>query len=418
VRKNSKLVVPMAALAVAISLSITGQEEPLPVVRAKTSLDGPVREPANYLLVSLNRPFDSSLLADAARANDFAAFDALYKGARKLGQPVAAYSTLHELWAWSMTDPVGGFYGQETHDRFASSFSGYARYIEEYRIVDSKGHAFYPTSETRAFLLARALEGQSALSPVIARRASVRSEERGSTTKSQPNRASQPSRTATGSSTRSVTHGGATHGSSSTHAHRTPARPKTHVASTPAVAKSAVPESTVSTQAAPTQAAKAPVKTPATATPVVPQPAGGNAGPAPSAAITTATNPPTTTAAPTPTPVTTEAPIVVKAEEPAPVAAAPVETQTAAQTTTQSTGQPVTANPFTNRGMLLLVIGLIGFGILALILRTPKEVPTSILPPTPAGKPPAPVEPFRKTPTPGSQKTEDSKKPRATGSHG
>jgi cell division protein FtsN len=76
-------------------------------------------------------------------------------------------------------------------------------------------------------------------------------------------------------------------------------------------------------------------------------------------------------------------------------------------------------NPFANRGMLLLVIGLIGFGILALILRTPKEVPTSILPTTQAGKPPAPVEPFRKTPSaPGSPKSEEPTKPRATGSHG
>jgi hypothetical protein len=107
---------------------------------------------------------------------------------------------------------------------------------------------------------------------------------------------------------------------------------------------------------------------------------------------------------PAPAPVIAEPPVVVQAEETQPAQAEPVV--------------PESPSALPNRGILLIVIGLIGVGLLALILRTPSEpMPTTILaPPAAADKPPAPVEPIRRTPAPGSVKAEE--KPRATGSHG
>jgi hypothetical protein len=99
-----------------------------------------------------------------------------------------------------------------------------------------------------------------------------------------------------------------------------------------------------------------------------------------------------------------EPPIIVRAEEPAP--------QVAPTTAPVPAPRPVPVdNGFANRGILLLVIGLVGIGLLAVILRTPQEAPPSILPT-------AQVEPFRKTSDPEPGKGEETAKPRATGSHG
>ncbi len=416
------------ALAVAITFSTTGQEEPLPVVHAKASAsDLPVPRPAAYLTVALNRPFDPSLLAEAARANDFAAFDALYRGARKLGQPVAAYSTLHELWSWSMSDPIGAFYGRDIHERFASAFPGYARFIEEYSIVDNNGNAFYPTSETRAFLLARALEGQAASSPLITKTARARSGEQRDTTSTTTHVSATTSHKSTTTShaftTRqpAATQPARSTAQRSTTPHSVPRshhsrKVQTDVASKPAVSTTATSTPSTSTPAVTKPAASKPaVSTPVASTPAAQTPAAQTPVTTTPATSSSTTPAPAPTTSATDTAAPTEAPIVVKAEEPAPATAVPTETQSNPQTA-------ATNNPFSGRGMLLLVIGLIGFGILALILRTPKEVPTSILPPADGTKPPAPVEPFRKTPAPGSipgsTKSEDSTKPRATGSRG
>ena len=114
-------------------------------------------------------PVTSLSLADAARRNDYASFDALYSAALNSGRDVSQYADLHRLWKWSMTDPVGGFYGKEIHAQFARAYPGYAAFIEDFKIVDANGNAFYPTSETRAFLLRNAVDDRRPrLSPVIA----------------------------------------------------------------------------------------------------------------------------------------------------------------------------------------------------------------------------------------------------------
>ncbi len=128
------------ALAFAITISAVGDAP---------SIDLPV-EP----IVTPQEP----TLAEAALRNDFATFDSLYKAAEARGENVTAWRDLHNLWTWSMTDPVGGFYGRETHDRFARAYPNYARFIEDHRIVDANGNVFYPSAETRAFLLSHVHE--------------------------------------------------------------------------------------------------------------------------------------------------------------------------------------------------------------------------------------------------------------------
>ena len=127
------------ALAFVITISAIGDEETL-----TPSLDLAV-EP-------ISTPIEPNL-STAALRNDFVSFNSLYRQADAAGENVSRWSGLYRFWTWSMTDPVGGFYGQETYDRFAREFPGYARFIEDYRIVDANGIAFYPSAETRRFLL-------------------------------------------------------------------------------------------------------------------------------------------------------------------------------------------------------------------------------------------------------------------------
>jgi hypothetical protein len=256
VRIKFTFVVLLIAVAGTTAIPVTGQEEPLPAIQARPSV---------FLAVDPIHVIAQPSLADAVRANDYATFDALY---RESGASARAYATLHEVWSYSMTDPIGAFYGVEMYEKLAHAYPGYARFIDDYRIVDSNGNVFYPTSETRAFLLDQALEGNSVKI----------------------------------------------------------------VTGTPAVVAAPV--------------------------------------------------------------VVAEAPVVVRAQ-PEPVAA------------------PAPDN-VGSRGVLLLVIGLFGIGILAMMLRAPRELPPSIM------APPDKVEPLRR-PTPAPTQTgppQSETTNRATGSHG
>lgn len=219
-------------------------------------------------------------LESAARANDFPTFDALYRA-----EPDAAFRTLHELWTYSMTERAGAFYGPDVHQRLSREYPAYAGFIESYRIVDANGNAFYPVSETRAFLLD----------------------------------------------------------------HRAPAAPRV-------VAKVAkvetAPEKTVAA------AAPAPVRRKT----VTPEPA-----PAP--------QPQRQPASPHSTPEITDRQLLAVAGEPAP-SPAPAPAQPVVREPAPAPSTPVAPapSPSTNRGLLLVIIGLVGVGLLALIVRAPREV--------------------------------------------
>jgi hypothetical protein len=95
-------------------------------------------------------------LAEAARTNNYPGFEAIYAAGPQGSQ---SFDELHRFWKWSLETPVGGFYGVEMHAKFASEYPGYAEYIADYAIVDSHGNVFYPSAETRRFLLQEALKG-------------------------------------------------------------------------------------------------------------------------------------------------------------------------------------------------------------------------------------------------------------------
>ena len=278
----------MVAIALAIDVSVIGQQDPLPVVTARPNAEIPLAEPTVVLAVEPIHEYQAPTLLEAAKRNDFVSFDALYTTARSRGDDVSQFATLHELWTWSVSDPIGAFYGRDLYEKLSRAYPGYAAYIADFRIVDDRGNVFYPTSETRAFLLDRVNE-RRAPRVQIARVVS----------------ASTPT-----------------------------SKPKPEVG-----------------QEAHTTPAPAPVV----------------------------------------------APPVVIAAQPAPV----VQQQPAPQPTQQlqqpSATQKPTQQPTSNRGILLLIIGLIGIGLLAVILRTPREEPIKIVQ-TP--QPPANVEPLRKTPAP------------------
>lgn len=286
----------IAIVVVAVAGSLAGKEEPLPVV---TPLAGAPQIEFGDPILDPPKP----TLSGAAHANDFATFDALYRDAQRRGENVAAYATLHDLWSWSVNDPIGAFYGQTVHDRLARTYPGYAAFIEDQRVVDNHGTAFYPTSETRAFLLARAESGVAAPAPV--RVAETRHQQQ-------------------------------------------PAAPKAAKRAT-GVARHAAP---VKVASAPVEKASAPVPAPAPvkAAPIV-------------APAEKAVAPPIEVAKPAPAPAATPARTPAKAAE----------------------------KSGADRGLLLVIVGLIGIGLLALILRAPREEVPSVLPPT--APPPGPDHP-------------------------
>jgi hypothetical protein len=350
VRTKFAVSVLLLALGITVAATVTGQEEPLPTVHSRAF----AIEPAMIVLaVEPIRITQQPTLADAVRRNDYVSFHALYEETKP-----AEYRTLHDLWTWAITDPVGAFYGREMYDRLSRAYPGYASYIETYKIVDQRGNVFYPTSETRTFLLQKALEKASPRVQIAEapRSASVRSAAvRSASVRSAAVRsAGVPPAVPAASRRRRAT---------STVAKSTPVVAKT----TPEIAK------------------PAPVQTPA---------------PAPVQATA-----PAPVQTPAPAPVQTTPPVVVT----------PDGGVDAAGPAGVDAGVPEKRTP--NSGILLLVVGLIGVGLLAVILRTPREAtPTSIIQPqaAPPAEPEvnAPVESIRR---PGSG---DSPKPRATGSHG
>jgi hypothetical protein len=135
----------MRSVAFAIALfavSAIGQQAPVDFYPA-VSIDLPV-EP-------VHAPAEVTLL-DAAQRNDFPTFDAIFTASGD-----DAFAELHRFWKWSLTDPLGGFYGDDQYAAFAAEYPDYAAFIEDYRIVDSHGRSFYPSSETRSFLLRHAV---------------------------------------------------------------------------------------------------------------------------------------------------------------------------------------------------------------------------------------------------------------------
>jgi len=389
----------LLALLGANALPLNGQEEPLPPVQPRTFI-------ADAALPSVTLPVEpirseaapeSGTLAQAARANDYATFAALYER-----HPAAAWRPLYELWTYSVTDPIGAFYGEDTFTRLSRAYPGLAAAIARNRIVDDRGHTFYPTSETRTFILERVLDGDTPrttiahLTPTPSRTHTTSH----STTKSArvetPKHTKKPVRSA------DATHATPRHETRSAHANApVHARASSN-------AKSATPHATKSAQTtAPQHATAAPIAPPVVvhAEPVTATP---NAS---SSANSAAPNPApiSTTPAPIPASTASNTPVAPPTATPAPITPTVVDS-TPAQEPVQLPQPPANGKPdLASRGLLLVIIGLIGIGVLAVILRTPSDAareaktPTAppATPPTPPPapqpeKPAAPVEPIRR----------------------
>jgi len=120
-------------------------------------------------------------LSAAVAAGDLPRFDRALDHARKfietmkLGKRRNAFrrtiltaQDTSRVWHFAMDDPNGMFYDDERlpffYDHLIADYPDYAKFIEEYRVIDSTGLPQYPTRETRAFLLKK-LENTAPASP-------------------------------------------------------------------------------------------------------------------------------------------------------------------------------------------------------------------------------------------------------------
>jgi hypothetical protein len=122
-------------------------------------------------------------LHEAISANDLPRFQAALTRAREIadGMPlgdarnalrrsVMTYEDVATVWSFAATDRFGAFYNDDAvpglYDKLAADYPGYAHLMEDARIVDAHGITWYPTSETRAFLLQQIVPPHAAPSPV------------------------------------------------------------------------------------------------------------------------------------------------------------------------------------------------------------------------------------------------------------
>jgi hypothetical protein len=387
VRLKSAVTLLLLALVTAPPVTVSGQEEPLPVVVARAE---PFAElPSVVLAVEPIRDFRQPTLLDAAHANDYATFDALYREAKARGESLGAYDTLHELWTYSVNDPIGAFYGTEFYERLARVYPGYARFIDDYRIVDDRGAVFYPTSETRAFLLDRVVEGnapRALLADLTPARLRNADSPQSTAAAARRNRRSTP---ATEASTQAAS-------ASAPAERRRSASPSNQVSRSTA--------GTTGTRTADRNAGVS-VSTERTATDAA---VTRSASTAPAAAVTprpvelppVRDTPPVVADTPSqaaPVPAVSQPPVVEAVPAPAPV----VERESG----------------FATRGILLLVLGVIGIGLLAVMLRASEKKPAGVI----TGKPVTPFEAVKKPAAPGPQAVPPASKDeknRATGSRG
>ena len=357
------------------SVSVTGQQHALPTVTPRAvSSDASALPPATtersepivYLDAMPIRDDQGQItITEAARENDYASFDTLYTTAKARGERVSQYDALHELWSWSMNSPVGAFYGPDLYARFAAAYPGFADYIADYKIVDSRGNEFYPTAETRRFLLDQAVRGTNGPRIAIAR----------TEPRVEPFEQSESAESVTRDETGAV-------------------REIAPYATTPSV-----PRATTRPRSRLQKSDATPSQQPAFTPAVTPAPVQVAA------------------AAPLATP--TAAPV----QPPAVAAQAPV--QQPAKPALASMVSPIPAVPAVKpatqaaigRGVLLLLIGLVGLGVLAAILRAPKEDPLTIT--TALGEQAADnVEPIRKADAATPQQQPEGKKSSANRANG
>jgi hypothetical protein len=323
---RTKAVFILVLTLVSSTTSVTGQQHALPPVTFRTATPEASTlppattartEPTVYLDALPIRDDSGQLtITEAARNNDYTSFETLYTAAKSRGERVAQFDALHELWSWSMTSPIGAFYGPDLYERFAGAYPGFADYIEDYKLVDSRGNVFYPTAETRQFLLDHAIRGTRAPRVDIARTEPL----------------AQPERS---------------------YSRGESAAPRTTTSDAPPVSRATKPRSRL-------QKSDATSPKPAFAKPAVAVPA-----------------PVLIAAAPAVVPVPVSASASAPVQQPS--APKPVLSSMISPSPRSPVVKPATEGAI-GRGLLLLLIGIVGLGVLAAILRAPQEQPLTIMP--------------------------------------
>jgi hypothetical protein len=355
-----------------VSSVLDAQQHALPAVTPRTvSADASTLPPATFdrtepivYLDALPLRDDSGQLTitEAARNNDYRSFETLYTNAKARGEQVGQFDALHELWSWSMNSATGAFYGPDLHARFAAAYPGFADYIADYKIVDSRGNVFYPTAETRQFLLDHAVRGTRTPRVDVARY------ERGSSGSSVP-------RSSSGIETRGVP------GTSEEPRNSEELR---------GTSSGSLPRGGTQSRAR-MQKSEATTYVPGLSKPAV--------IPAPVQVVA----------------VTKSAPVAVAAPALAPPVAQPVLASMVSPKPVVPVVKPATQGAW-GRGVLLLIIGIAGLGVLTAILRAPKEQPLSIMS-AEGTKAADNVEPIRKPET-APQQQSNGKKSSATRANG
>ncbi len=118
---------------------------------------------------------------DAAAANDFVRFDAaidraeafidtLPTGARRnnFRRAILIAKDIARVWHFEIIDSTGMYYDDERlpfyYEHLVAEYPGYARFIQDYYVVDRTGLPQFASRETRAFLL-NLLENNGRKSP-------------------------------------------------------------------------------------------------------------------------------------------------------------------------------------------------------------------------------------------------------------
>ena len=146
-----------ATALVVFSLVLLGAaEDPLPRVRTKSDVP-PVN--TNEPQASSTLTFDTPLIALAVEPIAAVTVD--------VRDAASATAAMREALAANDAPRFEAAYHSEMHDRLAAKYPAYARYIEQYRLVDARGQVWYPTSETRTFLAKQLRGGEGPTSPVV-----------------------------------------------------------------------------------------------------------------------------------------------------------------------------------------------------------------------------------------------------------
>ena len=146
----------IAILFAALTISVYAQRQKVATVKPAAP-PGPSVVDLSVEPAQTERRATPVTLREAAEANDFAAFEAIYRRAVQRREPLGAFADLHEVWSYAENEAAGSFFGAELFARISSRYPDFAAFIREYRVIDRSGNAFYPTRETRRFLLAQAI---------------------------------------------------------------------------------------------------------------------------------------------------------------------------------------------------------------------------------------------------------------------